>query len=332
MTTAGRRLKEVTLDDVAAEVGVSAATVSRVLSRPDLVRTETARRVQDAVEALGYRQPAETHRRGQLDAVAVMTFSVAGTFLWSLFAAIQDEARANGLEVILLDAEDHPSFERPKIQGVLRVVSGVIMVSPRAPEASILQIAKQRPTVVLNRPVRGVTCILQDTSEGMRQAVDHLADLGHREVSYLATIPVTGMNAARQAAIERRCLERSMGFRVIDASPVAHGMGELAFEAWRWRPSSAVIAFHDDSATEFLMAAARAGLRVPDDVSVVGIDDVPLSAHLHPRLTSVAVGTQIQGSSAVQQVLMLLQRVPPKRPPLVPLHLVIRDSTGPAPP
>ena len=138
-------MKAVSLDDVAAVAGVSAATVSRVLTRPEMVRADTARRVQQAVEALGYRaSKGDAHRRGRLDAIAVMAFSLQGAFLWPLFAAIQNEARRRGFEVILVDAEDHPTFERAKVQGVLSVVAGVIMVSPRAADVAILQIAKQQ--------------------------------------------------------------------------------------------------------------------------------------------------------------------------------------------
>ena len=107
--------------------------------------------------------------------------------------------------------------------------------------------------------------------------------------------------------------------------------GEVAFVRWRANPTTAVIAFHDDSAIEFLMAAARSGVRVPEDVSVIGVDDLPLSGHVYPRLTTVAVAADVQCAAAMQQLSAMLQRARPQTPPIAPLYLVVRESTGPAP-
>ncbi len=335
METPGqRRTKGVTIADVARLAGVATSTVSRALSHPGRVSAATARKVREAADELGYRQEdinAPLPQRGA-KLIVVMVFDLSHPFYFDVLRGIQDEAHSAGYEILLIDAHSDERAERESVERVIGLAAGVILVSPRMSDASVAQLAKQRPTVVVNRDVRDVASINQDTTHGMRQAVAHLAGLGHKSLTYIPGPEVSRIDGMRRHAIEQACRIEGLAFRRLSPTDASLIGGTKVAEQWVQHRTSAVIAFNDNTAVGFIRSLARLGFQVPRDVSVIGVDNLALGVVHDPRLTTVAFAGYAQGAAATRQVLGSHSRVPQQaRFPSVPMKLIVRESTGPAP-
>lgn len=326
-----------TLKDIAHETGVTTPTVSRALSNPGRVSAQTAKLVWDAADRLGYDRTAITPvtKVPATGAFAVLCTDLARSFYHQNFVAIQAAAKAVGWDVIVCDAAENPKRERPALERVLDIVDGVILVAPRMSDNAIKMIAKQKPTVVVSRHVRGVSSILPDTADAMRQAADHLASLGHEEITWLAGPSNSWMSAARRQGLEDHCAR--IGVRLFKTGPGRGTIeaGRQAVAQFLDRPTTAVVAYNDDMAAGFMLRMQELGRRIPEDVSVVGIDNVHLAEVLEPGLTTLGVVDYSIGRQAVERLLRAIESHadldPDELGERVRMRLVVRQSTGPAP-
>ena len=330
-------MKKVTLADVACAAGVAQSTVSRSLSNPGRVSVNTARIVWNAADALGYRgTPVRPPRRstgGKI--IGVSSFDLGHSHYLGIIASIQRAATSLGWDIIVVDAHRDPTAERKAIERIIPLVDAVVLTSPRMSDEAIHSVARQRPTVVAARHVRGVPSIEPNTPEGMRLAVQHLADLGHRSITWLAGPRNSRINDIRRQAIELECQKRGILLRRTPAQQGTVDGGRLAAQDWHKHRTTGVIAYNDDMAAGFLMSLGRLGLSAPKDVSLIGIDNQPLAQVVEPALTSLGlVGGTTTGHLAVARIVELMEEdedCDVDDAQLVPMTLVVRESTGPAP-
>lgn len=327
----------VTLRDVAEAAGVSISTVSRVLderTRPS--KSATAERVRRIADELGYRRNvfASSLRRGETATIGALVPRLTDTVMALMYEAIERTARARGYFAVVATCGDDPEEERQATERLLdRGVDGLILATARLDDAlpASLRARGIRHSLVLRTD--GVSpSSLGDDQAGGYFATRHLVDLGHSEIAVVTGPMFTSSARDRLAGAERaitesgRVLPRdrvlSTGYGV--EAGVSAGKTLLASED---RPT-AVFAANDNLAVGIVSAATALGLRIGENLSVVGYNDIPLAAQMPVHLTSVRVPFDQIAASALDQLLHepAIDAAQPRRfmPTLIP-----RSSTGP---
>ena len=333
-----------TISDVAERAGVSTATVSRVLAGIGRSRPDTSAAVIAAVEALGYRPSgvARSLRMQRTRTFGLIVSDIQNPFFPELVQAADDAARALDYSILLGSA----AFDEKRAVHYLdlmvdRRVDGLIVASSQVSDASWQWLlASPVPVIVVNvePPDRGVAAIASDNEGGSRLAVEHLVELGHRRIGYIRGPQSFTAAAPRLHAFQRACADA--GLRPDDL-PILRGegqveSGELAaaqmLDQAPW--VTAIACYNDLTAIGALRALRAAGRRVPEDVSVVGFDDIAAASWVVPALTTVSQPKAEMGRLAVEYLVRALEGGAPQPVPEVrrlPLSLRVRESTGPVP-
>lgn len=325
----------VTLADVARAVGVSPSTVSRALSGTEKVKDATRDRIKRVAREMGYEpnHVARSLTSGRSDLIGLIVPDIANPFFPPIIKAVQARASAKGKTVLISDVDEHPADELERARVIRKRVDGLIVVSPRTPVDQLDALAALEPIVFVNREVPGAASVIIDAAEGMTEAVEHLASLGHREICYLNGPRRSWSNAQRQSAVRVAC--QQLGIELIEFGPFEPQIqaGVRAADLVHSRGASAVIAYDDMIALGLMARLNERGLRVGPDISVIGIDDSPMSGMAYPTLSSIHVPGTRAGATAVDLVLDLVDNPAEAAKPLVQLdtRLIIRGSTAPVP-
>lgn len=322
----------ITMADVARQAGVSTATVSFVLNNTKTVTPDVQRRVEAAVEALGYRpsHAAQMLRTGRSLALGLIIPDLTNPFFPKLAQDIEQEARERGYAVLLADSHDDPALQDEHVatleQRGVDLLIVVPVMGPRRPlRASV-------PLVALDREALGAAQVHSDKRQGGQLAAQHLLDLGHRQVAVL-----TGPLRAGQVGDRVQGMLDTLaaaGVSVPDARRYVSDYSliagrEGARELLRAAPGfTALLCASDTLALGALSALHEAGLRVPDQVSLVGFDDIPWAPLSAPPLTTVRQDTRQLARLALDLALRGEDATPGVQ--LAPTSLVVRASTGPA--
>ncbi|PAZ10243.1 LacI family transcriptional regulator [Streptomyces sp. SA15] len=328
------------MDDVARLAGVSKQTVSRVLNDHPSVRPATREAVVEAMRTLGYRpsRSARSLASGRTRMLGVISFDAARYGPASVLTAINTAAQEAGYLVssIALDTADHDTV----IEAVDRLsaegADGVIAIAPQLwVGRALADTHLDTPLVVLENGLDSETHLVTgDSRAGARKATEHLLGLGHATVRHLAG-PTGWTSADHRMASWRSTLEAA-GVEIPEPL-VGDWSADSGYDLGRRlaaRPDvTAVFVSNDQMAVGVLHALHEAGRPVPDEVSVVGYDDIPEAAHLLPPLTTVRTDFAEIGTRSLR---LLLNRIdgstePPKPESVVPVDLVVRRSSGPAP-
>lgn len=324
-----------TIYDVAKAAGVAPSTVSRAFSRPGRVNAETAERIRQVAAELGYRTNplARALPTGRTSLLAIVTADVTNPFFFEIIRGAEAAAAEAGYTMIVVDVQESPEAERRALDRALPLVEGIVLATSRMSDSSIRVAAKQRPTVVLNRVMTDVPSVVTDNARGARRAVEHLAELGHTTLTYAAGPEASWADGMRWRSVREAAYELELRARRLGPFPPTQAGGLAAAQALRQSPTTAVIAYNDLIAIGLLRGLSRLGARVPQDVSVVGFDNIFGSDFCDPPLTTVAAPLRHLGSYAVTTLLeeMKRRRSGPLRPALLPAQLVVRASTGPRP-
>lgn len=322
----------VTIRDVAKAAGVSASTVSRALSNPEIVDPATRDRVTRLADTLGYRpnRAAQGLITGRTGNLGLILPDLANPFFPSVVKAVQQRAHDFDYQVFIADTDEVPQSELGLVRSLAKQVDGVILCSPRMKPAELREASTYVPVVLANRQAGAISSVTVDSPGVMRLVVDHLVGLGHRDIGYAAGPRSSWssrqrLNALREATVQvgARLLELGHFAPTFDGGRDAAG-GLLVAGV------TAVVAYNDLCAIGIISALRERRFEVPRDVSVVGIDDIEMSAMLHPALTTVEVPKHELGRTAVEMLLHVLTD-PSARPRHATLatRLVVRDTTAP---
>ncbi|GAA0806045.1 LacI family DNA-binding transcriptional regulator [Spirilliplanes yamanashiensis] len=320
------------LDDVAARVGVSTASVSLVLRGEPGPSAETRRRVLEAAAELGYRadRAASLLARRRRHLLGVL-LDVRNPFHAELVDAIHAEADRIGYEVVLSTLATGRDEERAVASLLDFRCEAMLLLGPDLPSARLAELAAQVAVVAVGRRDDAVDSVRSADDAGVAAALDHLIGLGHSDIAF-----VDGGRGAVAAARRRgyRAAVRRAGLtaRVVPGDHTEQGgiRAGRALLAAADRPT-AVVASNDRCAVGLQDALVRAGLDVPGDVSIVGYDDSTLARLVHVDLTSVDQDARAQARHAVAAAVERLDggRTRRREVVLTP-RLVVRGSTGPA--
>jgi len=323
----------VTIYDVAQAAGVAPSTVSRAFARPGRVNADTAARVRRVAEELGYRvQPiSQAPGASPTRLLAVMVSDIANPFYAQLVRGAQVAAAEAGYVILLADARESASRERSALERLLPVVEGVMIASSRMPDSSLRMIAKQKPLVVINRELRDVPSVISDNPGGVRAAIDLLCGFGHDSVVYVAGPEASWPDGVRSRAV--RDLGARAGLQTHKVGPFLPTVegGLLAARQLLGRLPTAVIAFNDLVAIGLIRGLQDAGVRVPQDVSVIGFDDILTAQLVTPALTTVSAPVRQMGITGVANLAAIAHGAKARvgDPLVMPVKLKVRGSTGP---
>ncbi|HOZ37528.1 MAG TPA: LacI family DNA-binding transcriptional regulator [Anaerolineaceae bacterium] len=334
----------ITIKDIAKRAGVSHSTVSRALRVNRLVSSETARRIHDIAQEMGYRPSAVARslKTNRTQVLGVIVSSISDPFFGEILNGIEASAQAGGYSLFIAASQHDPIKERQIVQTMMeqRTEGVIICSSSFSPEHGRQLLSYGFPVVVVNH--QGSESfnysIYHDDIDGSSQITRHLISLGHKRIAYLGN-----------SQSGRTTQDRLRGF--LDAMAEAHlevpenyvhhvegGEPLLGAESVRYfarltpRPT-AIICFNDMLAIGVLKGCEQSGLRVPEDISVTGFDNITYSAFTTPSLTTFDQPKFSIGQEAAQLLLDLLQAedgIIPDMPNVKVLKgkLLVRGSTG----
>ncbi|MCY1138289.1 LacI family DNA-binding transcriptional regulator [Actinoplanes sp. Pm04-4] len=323
----------VTIRDVARASGVHISTVSRTFSAPHLVNPNTRSRVLAHAEELGYRpnRAARALITGRTYNIGLIVADIANPFFPPLIKAAESQARRHDHHIFVADTNEDAALEEEVVRALAKQVDGVLLVSPRMSNALIEQLSREVPLVVVNRQIAGIPAVVMDVARGARIAVEHLTSLGHRRIALLGGPRGSWTSREIRRSASTTARTASAELVVIGPNPPTEVGGLTVAQDVLRAGATAVLAYNDLMAIGLIEGLLAAGARVPEDVSVVGIDDIMLSRLTRPKLTTVATPTAAAGRAAVD---MLLAHGDDRRTNAhiyLQTELVIRDSTGRGP-
>jgi LacI family transcriptional regulator len=336
--TSGSFTGRPTLHDVAREARVSIKTVSRVVNGELTVSAETAARVREAIDRLGYRpnQLARSLQGRRSRTIGLMIADISNPFYAGCVKAVEEMARERGYAVILCASDEDAVIEREYV-GLLtqRRIDGLLLV----PAADGHQYLKEEqaaglPIVTLDRPADGVltdTVVVQNRV-GTLKAIEHLIQVhGHRRIAFVGAgehLYTTRMRLqGYREALEVAGLEELCTNGAPNIASAARATRELIESP---EPPTAIFAVNNLITVGVLQALEQAGLRVPEDIALTGFDDFELAAVLHPRLTLVRQPAAELGRRAVGLLFDRLEGRQPLEPRRIVLEteLIVRESCG----
>ncbi|WP_439680304.1 LacI family DNA-binding transcriptional regulator [Embleya sp. MST-111070] len=325
-----------TLEDVAARAGVSRSLVSLVMRDSPKVSEVRRQAVLAAARELGYRPNlnARTLATGHSSTLGVMISDLHNPYFAEVVDGVEAAAHDNGMEIILGTGGRRPAHERRSVERLLQFrPAGLLLLGPVVETAAIEEAASQVPTVLVARSVRAghVDTVNDDGATGSALAVEHLAALGHRDI-----VHVDG-GGGSQSSVRRRGYEQAMRrlalarhLRVVPSEYTDIGGAEAArvLLAGDALPT-AIVAANDFNAVGIIGELSEAGVRVPQDVSVIGYDNTHLAGLRHIGLTTINQPREEMGRLATETLLQRLrgERTRAARHLLHP-ELVVRTSTG----
>lgn len=321
----------VTIRDVAKAAGVSASTVSRSLSGSELVDPRTRDHVLRVADELGYlpNRAARGLITGRTGNLGLILPDLANPFFPEVVKGVQARAREADHSVFLADTDEDPSAELGLVRALAKQVDGIILCSPRMSTEDMRAAASCATVVAVHRRGAQIPAITVDNAGGMRQAVAHLAALEHRRIGYVAGPRSSWSNRERARGIRAAAEAEGVELVEIGNVPPQFEGGVAAADLVVAAKVTAVVAYNDLVAMGLMTRLTSRGIAVPGELSVVGIDDIPMSAMFSPALTTVSVPKEQTGRAAVELLLQLLDE-PGARPPRreVPTHLLVRNTTA----
>ncbi|HET6165506.1 MAG TPA: LacI family DNA-binding transcriptional regulator [Marmoricola sp.] len=328
---AARTRSTPTIYDVARAAGVAPSTVSRAFSRPDRVNAETAERIRLVAAELGYRTNplARALPTGKTSMIALASSDITNPYYFEIIRGAQGAAAERGYTTLLADSQESMRLEREALDRAIPTVDGIVLASTRMSDSAIRMMAKQRPVIVVNRDITDVPSVVTDHPMSVRQAVDHLEELGHRRITYLAGPEAAWANGMRWRTLRTYAAEHDLQVhRLGPYSPTVAGGVRAAMDFAQQR-TTAVIAYNDLIAIGFINRLTAMGASLPGDVSVVGFDNIFTSALVTPGLTTVAPPLRTLGAMAVQNLLAIIggAHASTGHPLALPTRLFVRDST-----
>ncbi len=330
--TAGRKA---TLGMVAELAGVSPSTVSRILNGTARVSAAKMAAVNDAIDMLQFRPDpaARSLAGGRTMSVGVLTQFIDSPYYGEALRGIEDVLREHQYVPLFASGRWNEVEEAERLSLLQeRKVDGLIVLSGRLPDQALVEMSEELPIVVMGRSVRGpqLFSIDIDNFEGSRIATRHLISLGHRNIAYISG-PLDHSDAKKRLdGFKTELGERKLSF---DPALLAEGDFQESggFKAMNrllqsGKIFSAVIAANDQMAYGARLALSNAGFRVPEDISLVGFDDLPHSAFTIPPLTTVRQSVYEIGVLAANAMIRLLNKEAPDAV-AVSAKLVAREST-----
>ena len=344
--------RPVTLADIAAQAGVAPMTVSRVLNRSGYVHEDTREKVLRVARALNYRRNglARGLKRQRTDTVGLVLGDIANPFAAELARGVRERLEERGYTLFICVSEHSAREDLAAFDALADHRADGLIVATRASKLGNDRLAELVgmgiPVALVGRDFRhpGADLVAADNHKGGYEATEHLISLGHEHIGFIGIKLTSGFGLRRfqgylealrdhGLAVEERHIVGGTGGT--DEQMPGYSTESIGYEGMRQllklkRRPTAVFARNDFTAVGAVSAIKEAGLRIPQDIAIVGYDDVPLASHTSPPLTTVRQPTREQGRIAAE---FLLRRIgaaqpPPREEKILRCELVVRESTA----
>lgn len=295
-------MRRATIYSIAESLGVSPSTVSRAFSRPEMVKQSVREQILETARELGYtpNRAARGLATGRTGVIGMLVPDVENPFFPPLIRAVQDAAREQDAELLLIDSELSASAEQDLVARIRPQVDGLIIASARLPSKQLHDVLRGVPAVIVNRAVRSLPAVVCDNTEALQGLAQHLREHGHSRFALLRGPSASWAATSRARAV--RSWAESSGVELVELGPF-----EAQFEDGRAAAqqiidvdATAVFAFDDLMAAGVIAGLSERGERVPADRSIVGCDDVLLARTMTPGLTTVAAPFTELGRASVE--------------------------------
>jgi LacI family transcriptional regulator len=318
----------ITIKDVAKHAGVSVTTTSYALNDKGKISAATRKRVQESAEELNYHPNAHARilKKRKSHTVGVFISDFAGSFYEDILAGIHDAVRKTDYELIVCP-------ESQKIRKILvqRQVDGAIIFNWNITDDILIKLAATDfPIVVLDRNLKGdyLFPILVDNKKGVKEVFYHLYNQGARRIIFLAGSPDAFDNKERKSAFIAEAKKNGLSIDVYDGyflEEYGYQVG-LQIIASNHLPD-AVFCANDQMAIGFIRAMEEKKLRAPEDMAVVGFDDILIARYMQPTLSTVRASRFQWGASAASQLIEFLENGTPFQRTRIPSQLIVRESS-----
>jgi len=327
----------ISIKDIARLAGVSHSTVSRALRRSPLISPETSERVRQIAEREGYTPSALARGlvTNRSEAIGVVVTSIADPFNGEVVAGIEEVANRHGYMVLLATSQADPEREVSVVRSFqARRVDGILVASSRVGALHTPLLTELRiPIVLLNNQhpsifVHSVSC---DNRAGAYLAAHHLIDLGHREIAYLGDAHGLHSDSERFEGYQKAM--RQAGYPVqqrlvVRADGKVAGARLAAQQLFSANRPTAICCYNDMAALGVFAEAAACNLKIPEDLSITGFDDIFCAPYLCAPLTTVRQPMKELGRQATEMMLALLRGEETERAVLIKGDLIVRGSTA----
>jgi LacI family transcriptional regulator len=320
-----------TIIDVAKKARVSIATVSRVLNGVH-VREESRERVKKAVQRLGYRHNkiAQGLVTGKSGVVGVIVPGIVGHLYGQMARGIEEVVMAQGLHMMIVTNTRNAEEEKENLRLLLeRQVDGVIIIGSYLHDEDLLALKLNVPIVFIQREVPPLksshSSITIDNRSGVEAALHYLLGAGHRQIAHITGLRRDGLE--RQQLFQEIAKRKGLCDELIFKGDFTEKKGlDLAGEVLRHEDITAVMCSNDRSALGLYRALHSKGVRIPEDISVIGFDDEPWTIYLEPPLTTLRQPAREVGQVAAKQVLAEVSREANTKQHVVPVEFIERAS------
>jgi LacI family transcriptional regulator len=327
---ANGRKSPATIYDIARVAGVSPSTVSRALNKPGRINEKTAQRIRDAAASLNYRlnPMARALPTGRTGTIGLVVSDFTNPVYFNLVRGAEQVAAADGYTLVLAESQESAEIEMETAERVLPSVDGLVLISSRLTDAAIQELAERKPLMVVNRQVDGVLGIVPDVAPGICDALDHLAELGHRSLAFLSGPATSFMSRLRWETVLEEAPRRGLAaVEIGPGTPTIEG-GSSAIRRVVAANVSAVIAYNDLMAIGLLTACREAGVSVPGDLSIIGFDDIFGSDFTSPAITTIHMPLHATGEQAMHQLIEAVNGRSDGDTADLTASLVVRGSTA----
>lgn len=333
----------VTLADVAKVANVSVMTASRALSGEGYVSDETRAKVQAAAKQLGYTPNAVARmmKGGKTNVIGVVVNDLGSAVVNCFVTALSEEVRKVEMDMFIYNSlGDMAGGNGRRVSQMLHGLwDGLVYVLPRMTDDYLESLEKSSSPIVLINYFRHETAlpvVRGDNFNGALAAVSYLAELGHRRIAFIRGSAHTGQSDLRERGYAKALEEAGLAYDpelvcqgdFNEQSGVESGRRLLAMA----EPPTAIFAANDAMALGVMNAVREKGLRIPDDISVIGFDDIPSASMTQPPLTTLRHPFEAIAQATVQELVSRIRGEPGRRQRIeFASEFVVRESTGPAP-
>ncbi|WP_337960614.1 LacI family DNA-binding transcriptional regulator [Kutzneria chonburiensis] len=267
---------------------------------------------------------------GKTGNIGIVVPDLNNPFFTGVLKGVQNQARMASHAVFVADSDEDPAAEEQLVRAMAKQVDGVILCSPGIDEQQVRELADSTTLVLLNRRMRGVPAALMNSGSGMRQVIDHLVALGHHRIAFLNGPRTSWSNKERRRGLRVAVQRHDVDLVDMGPFPPRYEGGLQAADLAMAEKVTAIVAYNDIMALGVLARLRDRGVRVPEDVSLTGFDDLMFGALCQPPLTTVAMPVVPAGRLAVDLLLdRLANRDAEVRQEELDTQLIVRATTAP---
>jgi LacI family transcriptional regulator len=329
------------IKEVANRAGVSVATISRVLNHPESVAPATRKRIEAVMESLDYTPNwfARGLKLNRTGTIALMVPEILDQGYMEIAKGVEDVARQKDQNIILATTEEDRNRELKTIESFIeRKIDGLIIVSSVLTKKDLAQFRNQKMPVVFigkNPELTGVNGVLTNYSEAAAEAVNHLIEIGHRRIAMIQGSRPFNENREKSEgyhqAMEKAGLDHSEDWVVEEENTIEGGFLAMSKLFSEGRKPEAVFVTSDYMAIGAMDKIKQMGMRVPEDIAIIGFDNLRISGYVEPKLTTVAKPMYRMGLVAARLLMDTIEEDRPDAEPqeiLIQSKLKIRKSCG----